>query len=146
MRKGFTLIELLVVVAIIGILASIVLVSLNAARAKGRDASAKGSMASLRAAAEIWYDDHNQDYSGVCVGGYNNSPEIQALLSAAEAETGNPPICESNSISWAASIMLNNEYVFCVDSSGFSGDYFSTGTQVDGIGLESNGEFVCISS
>lgn len=38
-RKGFTLIELLVVIAIIGILAAVVLVSLNASRQKGRNAA-----------------------------------------------------------------------------------------------------------
>lgn len=58
-RKGFTLIELLVVIAIIGILATIVLVSLNTARQKARDARRIGDLRQVALALEMYYDENS---------------------------------------------------------------------------------------
>lgn len=66
LRRGFTLIELLVVIAIIGILASVVLASLNSARDKGEDAALKSNLNNIRAQAEIVYDDNDRSYDTVC--------------------------------------------------------------------------------
>lgn len=54
---GFTLIELLVVIAVIGLLSSIVLVTMSGARAKARDAARQADIRQIGLAMEMLYPD-----------------------------------------------------------------------------------------
>ena len=54
-QKAFTLIELLIVIAIIGLLASIVLIATNNARVKARDTKRKADLKQLTTAFELYF-------------------------------------------------------------------------------------------
>lgn len=114
--RGFTLIELLVVIAIIGILASVVLASLNTARDKGADAAAKSSLNNMRAQAELVYDGVSPNsYETVC-----ENSIITTALTAAGTATGGATICADNAGTWAAQVALKATAgsFYCVDSTG----------------------------
>lgn len=62
MRKGFTLIELLVVITIIGILSTMVLVSMSGVRSRAKDAKRESDIRQIVLAMEIDYSD-DEKYS-----------------------------------------------------------------------------------
>ena len=138
-KSGFTLIELLVVVAIIGILASVVLASLNTARAKGANAAIKANLANIRAQAELVYDATSPNGYGTasnassCTAPTANSifststaaeTVVNNAVTAAIASSGGASFCGSTTSAWVASVQLKvaegaNNY-WCVDSTGIS--------------------------
>ncbi len=125
-NRGFTLIELLVVIAIIGILASVVLASLNSARAKGADAAVKSNLNNMRAQAAIVYDSATPNaYTNVC-----SDDNVEAALTAAKTAGGDSraitAMCVATADTWAASALLktkngSDDQWWCVDSAGASG-------------------------
>lgn len=119
-NRGFTLIELLVVIAIIGILASVVLASLNSARDKGSNASAISSLNNARAQAELYFTDNGNSYDGVCSALATADPAgIQTLLDGASGAVTGTASCGDDVESWAAEVPLNaGDGFYCVDYGG----------------------------
>jgi len=86
--KGFTLIELLVVIAIIGILALVIISSLNKARLKSYDTRVIQTVTNLRTALEMYYLDNGKyptshngtSWNGFCAEGVEMASWAQSYM------------------------------------------------------------------
>ena len=132
MARGFTLIELLVVIAIVGILSSVLMSSLNTARAKGSDAKTKSQLSSLRSAAEI-YQISNGNYGSVATDSCTDvvpdffedaaSGMLQYTTQVPNYPAGATLSCHTDGTAYAVSALLlssSTGEAWCVDSAGSS--------------------------
>lgn len=142
-KGGFTLIELLVVIAIIGILSSIVLVSLNSARKKGSDTRVIADVQQVRDALETGYngsaypDLTNVNTNGQvpnnanCVasnwnnaGGQNNALNAQINDACSQGGANDLNIYTAgtgatiNAYAIYGKLVSNTNGYFCIDSTG----------------------------
>ena len=133
-NKGFTLIELLVVIAIIGILASVVLVSVNSARGKAQDVKIVSGVKQLKTIIEsnysgASYPDLTNDspiYGGFVADGNPGTSTINILLNdintlggevVVVTEPNTPGSAVFNYAIYGRLVSTSTQY-FCVDSKG----------------------------
>jgi prepilin-type N-terminal cleavage/methylation domain-containing protein len=104
-QRGFTLIELLVVIAIIGILASIILVSLASARLQAFNARRFSDLKQFQNAFELYYSDHNAypisypNWSTQCAGWSGPGGDVLATALVPKYITAEPTDPQMNAAS-----------------------------------------------
>jgi len=125
-NKGFTLIELLVVIAIIGLLSTIVLVSLNSARNKAKDTRIKADIGQIRSVAELYADTiEGGYYDGLPTAGAPFGDQYTTLLTDINAQVAQTVVFNAtvtpDVAAYAVQAQLTGtDSYWCADSTGVS--------------------------
>jgi prepilin-type N-terminal cleavage/methylation domain-containing protein len=120
-QTGFTLIELLTVITIIGILAAVILNSLNDAREQGINAKIKTEMDAIAKRAGI-ENARLFTYDMVCgTNGFTQSEPIENLITSINSFASSTVTCNSNAAAYAVSVPIDTAH-WCVDSAGVKKD------------------------
>ena len=142
-NKGFTLIELLVVIAIIGLLATVVMTSLNSARKKGRDTRRIEDINQLRSALEMYYDS-NGSYPASLNDLATGTPRFLSVVPT-DPQTGNQysyvPSANSNATDYVLYTALETNHKAL--QSDVDGTVNMNGTNVD-CGTATNDTVYCV--
>ncbi len=124
--SGFTLIELLVVIGIIGVLAAVIMGSLNSSRATSVDAAIKSSLVNARTQAQI-YNDKYLGYgtaTSACLpttGTLFADVTIAAEIKQIDDQNGATPksiscVATPGSFAIASVLKTNSAKAYCIDA------------------------------
>ena len=141
-NRGFTLIELLIVIAIIGVLAATVVVSLGDQTAAAKRGSAKASVASVASLARIEVDTKDKDFdnasnalcdallpnvTGEKKASWEWQPGTQCEANDADGVPQGEICCSSDNNVWVVWSNISGDgaddgEVYCADSTTFRGE------------------------
>lgn len=119
---GVIMAAILPALIIMGILASIVLASLNTARHKSQDAKTKADLSQMAVSAEIYYGKNGNSYSQAksCNSGMFLEQNMQQSIFDIASKVAT---CYAEGATFAISAKLSDPaQSYCVDNSGYGGD------------------------
>jgi len=111
---------MLVVVAIIGILATAVIISIGPARTQARDSRIRGDVEQLRNLAEVYFNQNNFSYAGFSCNTTIGGTSAQTLCSDVNTQNGGqgqPSITATQNSLCIVARLASGGYI-CMDTTG----------------------------